>query len=58
MCRIVLSLLLLRRCAGEGWAESALIPLDISNPDVVDWQIETLVMPALQQVGYDAIACA
>eukprot|EP00041_Stephanoeca_diplocostata_P011807 m.195517 g.195517 ORF g.195517 m.195517 type:complete len:450 (+) comp18677_c0_seq1:194-1543(+) len=40
---------------GEGWAESALIPLDVSSDAVIDWQVETLVRPAIDK-GYDAIA--
>jgi hypothetical protein len=40
---------------GEPFSETALIPLDISNPDVIDWQIETYAKPSIEQ-GYDAIA--
>ena len=39
---------------GESFNETALIPVDFSNPVVVDWQIETYVQKAAAE-GFDAI---
>ena len=40
---------------GESFNKTALLPLDITNPAVLDWQIETYVKPFVEK-GFDALA--